>query len=235
MRSWIAFASLLVTASVASASPATDAPYARHDIVDARHGEMPMRHHVLGWTPDGEVVVREATPAADALVGFSASLRITGSTGAPRSTSLVSIQCDGEDACDIPYTTARDFIVRERQALAALPPLTEATPQDGAWHLRSAERLRLRTRTGDHSRRRPYGQRLELVVGEGRTARRVAIVTDVWLRAEDDPDRIEGARIAAVYDSPARDRVAVVVEWTLGFNCWSAPQLTTIVVPIPAA
>jgi hypothetical protein len=206
----------LLVAIPAAAAPPTDAPYAREDIVDARNGHMPARHTALGWTPDGAMAIRATVPMADAATGFQSTLTVT-AAGAPAArTVLADVVCDG-DPCVIAYPVARDFIVAERRALAALPPLAAASEL-------IHHGFAVRTITGDHSRRRPYGQRLELT----RNGRRVAVVADVWTDPEADPDDIEAAHIAAVYAGPD-GRLAVVVAWTLGFNCWSALQLTTVV------
>jgi hypothetical protein len=214
-------AALLLNAGLLAAAPsaADDAPYARQDIVDARAGYLPERHHALGWTADGAIALRTALPIADAATNFQAAITIT-SDGKPATTGLADIMCD-DQRCAIPYEAARDFIVAERRALAALPPLLPAT-------LRATHPYTLRVVAGDHTKRRPYGQRLELVA-DGRP---IGVVTDVWTDPEADPDRIERPRIAAVYAGPD-GRTAVVVAWDLGFNCWSAPQLTTLVVAAP--
>jgi hypothetical protein len=225
---------VLLVASIAHGAPdRDDAPYARDDIVDARRGELPMRHRFLGWTADGEAVIRETVPAASALAGgFQAAITTTGLDGRTRGIGLASMECD--DPCVIPYHVARDFIVAERRALAALPVLTLGTPQTGPWHLGTRDhRLGVRIRTGDHSRRRPYGQRLDLIVTGDERPQQLAVIADVWMREDDEPTRIEDAKIVAVYEAPSGDRVAVVVAWTLGFNCYGAPGFTTVVVPVP--
>jgi hypothetical protein len=196
--------------------PPTDAPHAREDIVDARNGHMPSRHTALGWTPDGAIVIRATIPMADAATGFRAALTVTAAGAAAAHTALADVVCDA-DPCVSAYAAARDFIVAERRALAALPPLVAA--DEVADH-----DLAVRIVDGDHGRRRPYGQRLELT----RNGRRMAVVADAWIDPDADPDHIEAAHIAAVYAGPD-GRLAVVVAWTLGFGCWSAPQLTTVV------
>jgi hypothetical protein len=211
----LVLASLLV-AVPAAAAPPTDAPHAREDIVDARNGHMPARHTALGWTTDGAIAVRATLPMADAATGLQAALTLA-RAGAPSTrTVLAEVVCD-DDPCVVAYPTARDFIRAERRALAALPPLTPASEL-------ADHGFTVRIVAGDHGKRRPYGQRLELVSAH----RTPVIVTDAWTDPDADPDRIEAAHIAAVYAGPD-GRLAVVVAWTLGFGCWSAPQLTTVV------
>lgn len=189
---------------------------ARQDIVDIRHGRLPVRHELLGWRADGRAVFRTTTCSEGGTTECHAELVTVGAGGVSQTTvllDLVEVYCEGGAPCDaLPHDVARDFIRKEARAIAAQGPLTRTAPvADPAAPLGTVARLS--TRSVSAVRHEMDGVRTVLVGERAGVRRRLAT-----LSAFDE--RVEHLRLRAAYPSPDGQRTAVVFHMGTGTMCW---------------
>ena len=191
------------------------ASLARQDIVEIRHDRWPRHTDVLGWTTNGEVVVRrtECGFEDDSDIPYcSVTLAVAGRRGT-RGERLLCISGEpGAPHLDLPYETASRFIHAEDRALAALGALTAGAttaPPDGL-------RL-LRYEAGDT-------RRLALLRGR----RWLKVLFSV--RMESD-QFIRRARIERVVEAPGGADVAVVVRLDFVETDYYWDEQAVVVVP----
>jgi len=189
---------------------------ARHDIVDIRHGRLPVRHELLGWRPDGRAVFRTTACSEGGTVACRAELRVVGTEGVASATVLldiVEVYCEAGAPCEaLPHDVARAFLRAEERAIAAQGPLSRTAPAvDVASSLGGA--IRLSARLVPIERDELPGVRTELVAERGGTRRRLATLSPF-------DQRMEHLRLRAAYPSPDGTRTAVVVELGAGEMCW---------------
>jgi hypothetical protein len=189
---------------------------ARHDIVDIRHGRLPVRHELLGWRPDGRAVFQTTACSEGGTTACRADLRVMGTEGAASTTILldiVEVYCEAGAPCDaLPYDVARAFLRAEERAIAAQGPLTRTAPAaDAAAALGAVARLG--ARLVPTLRDEMPGVRTELVAERAGARRRLATLSPF-------DQRMEHLRLRAAYPSPDRTRTAVVVQLGAGEMCW---------------
>jgi hypothetical protein len=136
---------LVVLASLAAVAVSpTDAPDARNDIVDIRHGRTPTRHRLLGWTIEGAAVMRDIECDVNDGSGIPfcrATITVAPLRGRAKTHVLLDISWPEfkfgcTEACyPLAYRTALKFIRAEQRVLVALGPLAPAVKQTQPWHL----------------------------------------------------------------------------------------------------
>jgi len=191
------------------------AALARQDIVEIRHDRWPRHTDVLGWTANGEVVVRRTACGVqdDSDVPYcSVTLTVAGRRGT-RVERLLRIRGEaGAPHLDLPYATATRFIHAEDRALGALGPLeagaATTTPDD----------LRLLRYEAGDSRR--------LALLRGRRWLKV-----LWSVRMESDQFIRRARIVRVDEAPSGADVAVVVRLDLAEDDYYWDEQDVVVVP----
>lgn len=211
---------------------------ARNDIVDIRHGRMPLRTRALGWTAEGAFVFRVTDCQAPSTTGAPecAVRLVVAAPGMPARQHLLFWQQWGEGdragctstdmgwptqpMCWIDQAQASLFLATERTLRQQLGALVPAPSQARPFHL-GTRRLALDT---SEDPREPDAL-VRLVAVDGRDVQ----VLEVPMRQHPcDPSdslctsdvHLDRAQLLAVYEAPNGGALAVVSRFTFRMGRW---------------
>jgi hypothetical protein len=215
------FRRALVAAAFLVALPSTASADARKDIVDIRSGQLPVRHEMLGWTSSNEAIVRSLVCRESGTAFCNASISIL-RPGAGTSVKLLEINevyCSKGSPCQALDTpTAMSFISAESRALAGLPAHSAGTSlSDPAapFGRIAGDATTIGFRQLAVKRGEDEGVTVDLVLRGARGA------AEPLAKIESFTPRVERApKIVGAYLSPDGKRVALAVEYAIGFMCW---------------
>lgn len=223
---------------------------ARNDIVDIRHGRMPLRTRALGWTAGGEFVLRSTHCQAPTATGFPecSVAFLVAAPGKPTRSNVVFSHRWGDDGneiagcptemgwppspfCWIDQPSASLFLAAERAVLTKLGPLRAGTAQAQPFHL-GTRRLALDS-TDDIPAR--------LVSVAGRDVQQLEVtVRDTPCTPDDNlcssSVHVDRMQILSVHESPDGASVAVLSRYVMRLGrWWSGTTYVLGAYPVPSA